>query len=395
MEAVQTSQSSSQVHDTAARVIPRPLAAVPLLDLDRENGPLRNQLVKAFCRVLESNHFILGDEVESLEGDIAARCETSHAIGCASGSDALLLALMALNVGAGDEVILPSFTFFATASAVTRLNATPVFVDIELATFNFAEDALVSAITPRTKAIIPVHLFGQCAPMPTVNRLAEQHGIAVVEDAAQSIGARISGRPAGSWGDIGCFSFYPTKNLGGCGDGGMLTTSDEVLAGKLRLLRGHGMSPRYYHRCVGINSRLDAIQAALLRAKLEYLNAWTTARRNNARRYTDWFGQSDLPMILPVERPTNEHVWNQYTIRITDGRRDELRRFLADRGIGTEIYYPVPLHLQACFEFLGYQTGSLPATERAAGEVLSLPIFPQLTVEEQTWVVESVVEFFG
>jgi dTDP-4-amino-4,6-dideoxygalactose transaminase len=303
--------------------------------------------------------------------------------------------MMALDLGPDDEVIVPSFTFFATASAVWRLGAHVVFVDIDPVTYNLDPQRVKEAITPATKAIIPVHLFGQCADMDALLEIAAEHDIKVVEDAAQAIGAEYRGRPAGSMGDAGCFSFYPTKNLGGFGDGGMLTTNDELLSHKLRLLAGHGMQPRYYHSVVGINSRLDTIQAAVLNIKLAQLGHWTAKRQENAARYDQLFAEHGLGkhLTLPQSPPHQYHVWNQYTIRVPGGQRDELRNHLTHANCGSEIYYPVPLHLQECFQPLGYERGSLPETEKAAEEVMSLPIFPELTAEEQQLVVERISDF--
>ena len=303
---------------------------------------------------------------------------------------------MACEIEPGDEVILPSFTFFATASAVWRLGAKPVFVDLDPDTFNLDPALVAQAITSRTRAIIPVHLFGQCAEMTSLCTLCCDHNLLSVEDCAQAIGARYTGVPAGALGDIGCFSFYPTKNLGGCGDGGMLTTSNERLAKRLRLLRAHGMQPRYFHEQVGINSRLDTLQAAMLCAKLPYLDEWTRQRQENAARYTELFAAAGLSgkLQLPQVADQCQHVWNQYTIRVPDKQRDALRLYLTAAEIGTEIYYPVPLHRQECFASLGYESGSLPETERAAGEVLSLPIFPLLTAAEQELVVARIARYF-
>jgi dTDP-4-amino-4,6-dideoxygalactose transaminase len=363
-----------------------------LLDINRGNQPLRDEILDAITRVCDSGRFLYGPDVTKLEEAVAAVCETGHAIGCASGSDALLLSLMAIEVGPGDEVITPSFTFFATASPIWRLGAKTVFVDIDPKTFNIDPHEVEKAITPATKAIIPVHLFGQCADMDAICGIAARHGLKVIEDAAQSICAEHRGRPAGSMGDVGCFSFYPTKNLGGFGDGGMITTKDEELAGKLRKLAAHGMKPRYHHSTVGINSRLDTIQAAVLNVKLTQLGKWTNQRRANAARYRELFTAAGLDAYLglPQEQSDVFHVWNQYTIRVPDGRRNELRERLMERNIGSEIYYPVPLHLQECFAPLGYEPGSLPLTEQAADEVLSLPIFPELTKQEQQLVVERI-----
>lgn len=365
---------------------------VPLLDVKRGNDPLREEILAAIARVVDSGRFLFGPDVSELEKKVAGLSGVDHAVACASGSDALLLALLALDVGAGDEVILPSFTFFATASAVTRLGARPVFVDIDAATFNIDPARIEEAITPATKAIIPVHLFGQCADMEAILAIAARHNVPVIEDAAQAIGASFAGRPAGSHGAIGCLSFYPTKNLGGFGDGGMLTTHDAKLAERLRLFAAHGMSPRYYHQVVGINSRLDTIQAAVLNVKLAHLNEWSHARGVNARRYDDLLKSArlDRTLGLPQCDARCGHVWNQYTIRIGGGRRDAVKQQLAQRGVGSEVYYPVPLHRQECFQSLGYREGSLPETERAAREVLSLPIFPELTPDEQYTVVQRL-----
>lgn len=363
------------------------LEKVPLLDVGRGNAPLREEFLAAVAAVIDSGRFLHGPEVTQFENNVAQLCGVQHAIGCASGSDALLLALMALDIGPGDEVIVPSFTFFATASAVMRLGAKPVFADIDPVTFNIAPAAVEAAVTPATRAIIPVHLFGQCADMQAILDIARRHKLRVIEDAAQAIGATHHGRPAGSLGDIGCLSFYPTKNLGGFGDGGMLTTSDGELAQRLRLLAAHGMSPRYHHREIGINSRLDTMQAAILGVKLQYLGEWTAARQANAARYWQLFREAELDQALALPQSAPGHVWNQYTIRVPGGRRDEVRSQLAQAGVGAEIYYPVPLHMQQCFTSLGYREGSLPATEQAAREVLSLPIFPELTDAELQTVV--------
>ncbi|MGD0382161.1 MAG: DegT/DnrJ/EryC1/StrS family aminotransferase [Thermoguttaceae bacterium] len=370
---------------------------VPLLDLGRQHHPILDELAAALRRVCQSGAFVLGPEVKNLEQAIAAYCRAKHAVGCASGSDALLLALMACGVGPGDEVILPSFTFFATASAATRLGAKPVFADIDPVTFNIDPVAVGRLITPATKAIIPVHLFGQCADMDALNRLADAAKTPVIEDAAQAIGAEWEGRRAGSLGAIGCISFYPTKNLGGAGDGGMLTTDDDALAERLRLLRQHGMNPRYYHKVVGINSRLDSFQAAVLNVKLPYLDQWTALRQANAARYEELFIEAGLEHVLtlPKALANCRHVWNQYVIRVPDGRRDALRESLAKAKIGAEIYYPLGLHDQECFRYLGYKPGDLPETDRAAREVLALPIFPELTAEEQQLVVARIADFFG
>lgn len=368
--------------------------AVPLLDVNRGNQLLRKEILQAITNVVDSGRFLHGPDVKRLEESMASVCDSRYAISCASGSDALLLALMAFEVGPGDEVIVPSFTFFATASCVWRLGARVVFVDVDPVSFNLDPAKVEEAITPATRAIIPVHLYGQCADMDPLLELARHNDLKVIEDAAQAIGAEYHGHPAGSMGDVGCISFYPTKNLGGYGDGGMLVTGDESLAEKLRRLAAHGMKTRYYHSLVGINSRLDSIQAAVLNIKLAQLGRWTTDRRANAQRYHELFAARNLDqrLVLPRELPGRYHVWNQYTIRVPNGRRDELRARLTERNVGSEIYYPVPLHLQECFRTLGYRRGSLPITERICQEVLSLPIFPELTAAEQARVVEVVHE---
>ena len=354
-------------------------------------------MLAALGRVCDSGGFVLGAEVTQLEQQLAAYCQAKHAIACASGSDALLLALMALDISAGDEVILPSFTFFATASAVTRLGARPVFADIDPQTFNIDSQHVASLVTRATKAIIPVHLFGQAVDTVALAKIARPQGIALVEDAAQAIGAENQGRRVGSIGTIGCFSFYPTKNLGGAGDGGMLTTQSDDLADRLRLLRGHGMRPRYYHSCIGINSRLDSFQAAVLNVKMPFLDHWTFLRQTNADRYSELFIEAGLhrTLVLPQAQPGMRHVWNQYVIRVPQGLRTPLREALAEARIGTEIYYPLGLHQQECFRYLGYQPNDLPETRRAADEVLALPIFPELRAEEQKHVVEQIAAFFA
>ena len=376
---------------------PVPLLDVPLLDVRCDNEPLREEMLAALAEVVDSGRFLHGPDVSKLEREIASYCQTEHAIGCASGSDALLLSLMALDIGPGDEVILPSFTFFATASAIWRLGATIVFADIDPASFNIDPAAIKAVVSPRTKAIIPVHLFGQCAEMPDICAIAKKHNLLVIEDAAQAIGANYEGRAAGSWGDVGCLSFYPTKNLGGCGDGGMLTTNNTDLAQRLRLFAAHGMSPRYHHHVVGINSRLDSMQAALLRVKLRHLDRWTKSRQQNAARYNQLLKEVGLDgqLELPTHNKASRHVWNQYSIRLPNGGRDQLRTWLSEGQIGSEIYYPLPVHLQPCFEQLGYAEGSLPETERVANEILNLPIFPGLSVDQQRCVVAWLSEFFA
>ena len=369
---------------------------VPLLDLNRQHLPLRDQIEASLMRVCDSGRFVLGPDVNDLEKAVAEYCGVRHAVGCASGSDALLLSLMAVDVGPGDEVILPSFTFFATASSVSRLGAKPVFADIDPDTFNIDPSEVERHIGPATKAIVPVHLFGQCAEMDDVCRMAKAADIGVMEDAAQAIGAEFDGRRAGAIGDIGCFSFYPTKNLGGAGDGGMLTTNSDELAERLRLLRVHGMHSQYYHQVVGINSRLDSFQAAILNIKLPHLDQWTAMRQENASRYHELFSEAGLDQIvgLPPTGPGRRHVWNQYVVRVPEGRRDELREFLGEAKIGAGIYYPLGLHEQECFRYLGYKRGDLPETDRATEEVLALPIFPELSAAEQQLVVDRMATFF-
>jgi dTDP-4-amino-4,6-dideoxygalactose transaminase len=366
---------------------------VPLLDLRAQFQAIRGEVMAAVERVFESQHFILGPEVEAFERSAAEYCHVKHAIGCGSGSDALLLALMALGVGPGDEVVTVSFTFFATASSITRLGARPVFVDISPDDFNIDPDLIERAITPRSKAILPVHIFGQCAEMDAIREVAERHNLPVIEDAAQAIGADYHKQRAGAMGAVGCFSFFPSKNLGGAGEGGLMITDDDHLADKLRLLRVHGMSPKYYHQIVGINSRLDALQAAVLGVKLNYLDKWSDARRRNAEHYGRLFAEAGVEEVAtPPVRPNRRHIFNQYTIRCS--RRDDLMDFLKRWGVGAEIYYPVPLHLQECFTYLGYKPGDLPVTERASRECLSLPIYPELTEEMRRYVVEKIAEFY-
>ncbi|MBN2216384.1 MAG: DegT/DnrJ/EryC1/StrS family aminotransferase [Pirellulales bacterium] len=371
-------------------------AGVPLLDLGAQHGPLMEEMVAALRRVCESGAFILGPEVTALEQRMVDYCQAKHAIGCASGSDALLLALMAYDVGPGDEVIVPSFTFFATASAVARLGAAPVLADIDPESFNLDPASVESRLSPATKAIIPVHLFGQCADMDALEAVASQADVPLIEDAAQAIGAEWGGRRAGTMGQIGCFSFYPTKNLGGVGDSGMLTTNDDALADRLRLLRVHGMRPRYYHSVLGINSRLDSFQAAVLNVKMAHLDEYTRLRQANAARYATLFAKAGLDDVLglPADGPNRRHVWNQYVVRVPEGRRTALREHLAADKIGTEIYYPMGLHEQECFRYLGYQKGDLPETDRATEEVLALPIFPELTADQQRTVVDAIARFY-
>ena len=369
---------------------------VPLLDLTEQNQRLRTEVEAALARVLDTNAFILGGEVAALEEELAEYCGTKHAIGCASGSDALLLALMALDVQPGEEVVTTPYSFFATVSCITRLGARPVFVDIEPDTFNLDVSQIEEKITERTKAIEPVHLYGQCADMEALGRISRERGVSVVEDAAQAIGAKEKGKHAGAMSEIGCFSFYPSKNLGGMGDGGFMTTDDDRLAAKLQALRVHGSEERYYHKWVGLNSRLDGFQGAVLRVKLPHLDSWSDKRKANADRYRTLFTDAGLTeqVVLPFERENVRHIYNQFVIRVHN-KRDELREFLNRNEIGTDIYYPVPLHLQECFAYLGYKEGDFPEAERAAKETLALPIYPELRPEQQEFVVEKISEFFS
>ncbi len=369
---------------------------VPLLDIKEQNQSLRPEIDEALARVLDSNGFILGGEVAELEKELAAYCGTKYAIGCASGSDAILLALMAIGVRPGDEVITTPYSFFATVSSITRLGGTPVFVDIDPVTYNLDVSQVESKITAATKAIEPVHLYGQCSDMAALRSISERHKIPLVEDAAQAIGAEENGVRAGAMSAIGCFSFYPSKNLGGMGDGGFVTTDDDELAQKLLALRVHGSEEKYYHKYVGLNSRLDGFQGAVLRVKLPHLDTWTNQRRANAENYRRLFIDLGLTeqIVLPVERPNAKHIYNQYVIRLPL-RRDELRAFLTDKGIGTDIYYPVPLHLQECFAYLGHSDGDMPESEKAALETLALPIYPELKLEQQEYVVETLAAFFN
>jgi dTDP-4-amino-4,6-dideoxygalactose transaminase len=384
---------------------------VPLLDLKAQYETIRPEIEAAVREVLESQHFILGPFVQKCEEEIARYCASSHAIGVTSGSDALLVCLMAEGVGPGDEVITTPYTFFATVGAITRLGATPVFVDIDPVTYNIAPDQIASKISPRTKAIIPVHLYGQSADMRTVLEVARAHRLIVIEDAAQAIGAEFDGRRCGSMGEYGCFSFFPSKNLGAGGDAGMVVTNDPKRAEQLAILRAHGSKPKYYHRVVGGNFRLDALQAAIVSSKLRHLDAWTEGRRRNADRYNQMFRNSGLsvcdsrefadgrrrdermPDVVLPAATTDRHVFNQYVIRVP--ARDDLRTTLQAKGIGTEIYYPVPMHMQECFASLGHRAGDFPESEAAASQTLALPIYPELTDAQACYVVESIRDFYG
>ena len=366
---------------------------VPLLDLHIQYRPLRAEILAAIERVCDSQRFIMGPEITALEDEMARMLGVRHAIAVSSGTDALLLALMALDIKPGDEVITPTYSFFATAGAVARLGARPVLVDIDEATFNIDVAQAIAAITPRTKAIIPVHLFGLSADMGPLVDAASRARIPIVEDAAQAIGATYNSRPLGSLGAFGCFSFFPSKNLGAFGDAGLLTAMDDGLAKRARLLRTHGMEPRYYHHLVGANFRMDALQAAILRVKAPHLERWTEGRRANASRYRTLFREAGLldRVTMPVEPAGRRHIYNQFAIRSAD--RDGLKAHLTERGIGTEIYYPVPFHMQPCFADLGHRRGDFPKAERAAAESLAIPIYSELTAAQQEAVVEAIGEF--
>jgi dTDP-4-amino-4,6-dideoxygalactose transaminase len=368
--------------------------AVPLLDLTAQYTPIRQQILDAITRVCDSQYFVMGPEVEGLERELSAMLEVKHAIGVSSGTDALLLALMALGIGPGDEVITPTYSFFATAGCVSRLGATPVLVDIDPVTFNAAPAAIAAAVTPRTRAIIPVHLYGLVSDMEAIAAVAATAGVPIIEDAAQAIGARRHGRQAGTFGTAGCLSFFPSKNLGAFGDGGLVTTNDDALAKEMRLLRNHGAEPKYYHSRIGGNFRLDALQAAVLRVKAPHLAAWTAARRRNADRYRTLFAEAGLgsTLTLPVEPEGSFHIYNQFVIRGPE--RDALRAHLTALKIGTEIYYPVPFHRQACFASLGAAMDRFPHADAAANTSLALPIYGELTDAQQREVVTAIADFY-
>jgi dTDP-4-amino-4,6-dideoxygalactose transaminase len=373
---------------------------VALLDLKAQYATIKREVDAAIAEVMESQHFIQGPQVEKCEKAIAAYTGCAHAIGMSSGSDALLACLMAENIGAGDEVITTPYTFFATAGAISRLGAVPVFVDIDPMTYNVDTAQIALRVTSKTRAIMPVHLYGQMADMEGVMRVANQHGLVVIEDAAQAIGSADRGRKAGSIGHYGCFSFFPSKNLGAAGDAGIVTTNDAKRAEKLACLRGHGAKPKYHHRLIGGNFRLDTIQAAVVSAKLPHLDGWTAARQRNAKRYDQLFAEAGLsasgknagPVTLP-HVATDRHIFNQYVIRVAG--RDQLQAALKERGVSTEVYYPVPMHLQDCFAYLGHRAGAFPESERAANQTLAIPVYPELTDAQLQYVVESVQEFFA
>jgi dTDP-4-amino-4,6-dideoxygalactose transaminase len=370
--------------------------AVPALDLKAQYQTIRDEIDAALSDVIENQAFVLGPEVAAFEAEVARYCGVAHGVGCASGSDALLLPLLALGIGAGDEVVTTPYTFFATAGSIWRTGARPVFADIDPVTYNILPRAIEAAITPRTRAIIPVHLYGQTAETDAINAIAARHGLTVLEDAAQAIGAGYHGKRAGGLGQVAAFSFYPSKNLGGFGDAGMVTTDDPALARRIARLRVHGMEPKYHHHEVGFNSRIDALQAAVLRVKLRHLGAWTEARRTVAARYRTLFEEHGLTdrVVLPVESPGHEHVYNQFVIRVAPAVRDALRSALSARRIGTEIYYPIPLHLQTCFAALGHAPGDFPGAEAAASETIALPIYPELTEAAQGYVVSAIARFY-
>jgi len=370
---------------------------VPLLDLRAQYETIKDEIREAVDSVFESQRFILGPVVTECERRIAEYSGCQHGVGVSSGSDALLMCLMAEGIGPGDDVITTPYTFFATVGCISRLGATPVFVDIDPETYNIDPAQIEAKVTPKTKAIMPVHLFGQCADMDPILGIAERHGLAVIEDAAQAIGAEYKGRRAGSMGHYGCFSFFPSKNLGCAGDGGMVVTNDEPRAEKLRVLRAHGSKPKYYHALVGGNFRLDALQAAIVSAKLPHLDGWTAGRQANADRYRQLFERVELTgdgcIQLPHVVPDGRHIYNQFVIRVP--RRDQLRSHLEEHGVATEIYYPVPMHLQECFADLGYRQGGLPEAESAAEETLALPIYAELSAAQQEAVVAEIGAFYA
>jgi dTDP-4-amino-4,6-dideoxygalactose transaminase len=368
---------------------------VPLCDLQAQHRELQPQLEAAVARVLASGQVILGREVQALEREIAAYCGVSHGVGCGSGTDALSLALHALGLGPGDEVILPPFTFFATAGSVCRAGARPVFSDIEPISCNLDPGQVEAKVTPRTRALLVVHLFGQCADMEPLWRIAERHDLTIIEDGAQALGSEYQGKRVGSLGSLACLSFYPTKNLGAYGDAGMVVTGDPEWAARMACLRVHGMEPKYYHKYLGWNARLDAVQAALLRVKLPYLDRWLEQRQAVARRYDALIEEHHLTHFLerPTVLPQRRHTFNQYVVRVARRERDALVRHLKSEGIGCEVYYPVPLHRQECLAYLGHRDGEFPVTEEACRAVLALPIYPELTVEQQRRVIQSCAAF--
>jgi len=369
---------------------------VPLLDLKAQYRSIKDEVIEATGRVYDSQRFILGPEVEMLEEQIALFSQAAHAVGVSSGTDAILISLMAAGIGPGDEVITSAYTFFATAGSIARVGAKPVFVDIDEDTYNMDPKAIAEKMTKKTKAIMPVHLFGQCCDMDPILELSRTNDILVIEDAAQAIGADYKGRRAGSMGHAGCFSFFPSKNLGAFGDGGMVCTSSEAFYERLKRLRVHGAYPKYYHELLGGNFRLDALQAAVIRVKLGHLEEWTSKRGTNAQRYKALFEENGLNDLirLPMERSGLLHIYNQFVIAVESGR-DDLRQFLNESGIGSEVYYPIPLHLQPCFEYLNAEKGTFPKAELAAERTLALPIYPELTDEQQRYVVHKIKAFYS
>jgi dTDP-4-amino-4,6-dideoxygalactose transaminase len=368
--------------------------AFDYLDLKAQFSTIREEVFAAITRVMDSQHFILGPEVKFLEEEIAAKLGAKHAVGCASGTDALILSLMAAEIGPGDEVITTPFSFIATAGSIAHVGATPVFVDIDPITYNLDPSLIQSAITEKTRAIIPVHLFGLPADLEPILQIAQDHGLVVIEDAAQAIGSSYEQQNVGTFGDFGCFSFFPSKNLGGAGDGGLITTNDDAMAERLRMLRVHGSKKKYHHEILGTNSRLDALQAAILRVKFRHLDAWTAGRQDRAARYRKAFEEMNLtPFITPPQAPNNGflHVYNQFTIRCAF--RDELKNFLRQNGIPTEVYYPLCLHLQSAFAKLQHKAGDFPLAEKASREVLSLPVYAEMTNELQDRVIHAIAEF--
>ena len=372
---------------------------VPLLDLKAQYAGIRDEIVQVALDVFESQYFILGPQVENLEKEIATYCSAEYAVGVSSGSDALLLALMAAGIGPGDSVITSPYTFFATAGSIAGLGAKPMFVDIEPDTYNISPPKIIRALDKlpdderiHVKAIMPVHLYGQCADMDPIREIASDHDLIIIEDAAQAIGAEYNNRRAGSLGDFGCFSFFPSKNLGAFGDGGIVTTASADLYEKMRILRVHGSKPKYYHKFIGGNFRLDALQAAVVSVKLNHLDAWSASRQKNAQSYRRLFMEAGLDRIqLPLEKE-NRHIYNQFVIKVPE-KRDALRQYLQENGIGTEVYYPVPLHLQKCFAHLKYRNGDFPFSEEAATHTLALPIYPELSIEQLEYVVDKIREF--
>ncbi len=374
---------------------------VPLLDLKSQYTTIKEEILEVVEEILESQYFILGPKVATLEKEIAGYCASKHAVGVSSGTDALLISLLALNIGPQDAVITTPYTFFATTGSISRVGARPIFVDIDPDTYNLSPQSLSSTMAAltreelkRIKAIIPVHLYGQCADMDPIREIAAEYNLFVIEDAAQAIGAEYKGQRAGSMGDFGCFSFFPSKNLGAFGDGGIVTTNSEDFYDKLYILRVHGSHLKYYHRVIGGNFRLDALQAAIVSVKLKYLDNWTLARQENARKYRELFSEAKLSgeVKLPAEKESR-HIYNQFVIRLKKNR-DDLRMFLNDAEIGTEIYYPVPMHLQACFSDLNYKKGDFPVAENAASQTLALPIYPELSDDQQAYVVDKIKAFY-